>query len=126
MSRAEQKARWREWNNALLREGDFLTPTPLHLIRFIRIVEKWAISGATESELRVGEEINDIFNKNDFEFKIENTETKDIDIATKLNPDEREAMNKASEFGADYFLPFDNPAIFRVLNECFKTNDGPK
>ena len=48
----------------------------------------------------------------------------DVAKGTKLNPDEREAMNRASEFGADYFLPFDNPAIFRVLNECFKTYKG--
>ena len=48
----------------------------------------------------------------------------DVAKGTKLNPDEREAMNKASEFGADYFLPFDNPAIFRVLNEYFITGKG--
>ena len=49
----------------------------------------------------------------------------DVKKGTKLNPDEKQAMEEAAEFGADYFLPFDDQAVFRVLNECFKTNDGP-
>ena len=32
---------------------------------------------------------------------------------------EKEAMDQA-EFGANYFLPYDNRAMFRVLNACLE------
>ena len=48
----------------------------------------------------------------------------DVAKGTALSADEKEAMEKAVKFGANYFLPFDNHAIFRVLNECLEKRQG--
>lgn len=46
----------------------------------------------------------------------------DVAKGTTLSADEKEAMDEAVNFGANYFLPFDNHAIFRVINECLEKN----
>ena len=45
---------------------------------------------------------------------------------TASSADEKEAMDEAVKFGANYFLPYDNRAIFRVLNACLEKKKGSR
>ena len=50
----------------------------------------------------------------------------DVAKGTASSADEKEAMDEAVNFGANYFLPFDNHAIFQILNECLEKDKGSK